>query len=426
MTTCLALGDAPQKDLFFYQKIIENHCTVVKGYIFKSDIYLLDAQLTDRESKNIKKKHDGGIFFVILYISGCFIVTTIYLISAKTNVTVSGGKNMIYVTLFCLGQNAGSLLPYVSVEFIPVSIMTALFMGSTMVFGVVLSSIILKEQLTLPHLLSVLTCLAGFAVLIVGPINMVNCCISMNTAKDQNLLTSNPRAITLHACITDDLKSLDFSEMCKNISLTPKGMDISTCCDINNVTFHLGAASADRNLQTKSLGAFIIGLTLPVLAGLGEAVSVICVKLIQGNIHSVHVLTFWFVLSGFTCSLLGMFAFQHDILVMPANALDMAYILGMVTASSGALICYILAMGELSASLMSIFSCTEIIANVILEYCFFKALQPMDGGVTEIIGAVVVTFGLLIYPVIGYISVKCKHTEKASKDEEIGLIKWFE
>ena len=79
-------------------------------------------------------------------------------------------------------------------------------------------------------------------------------------------------------------------------------------------------------------------------------------------------------------------------------------------------------MSALTASLMSIFSCTEIVVNVFLEYTFFRALQPMDGGVTEVVGAAVVTLGIVIHPVVELISDWVKKMKQDNNQEDSVLL----
>ncbi len=163
---------------------------------------------------------------------------------------------------------------------------------------------------------------------------------------------------------------------------------------------NLDRSPVHRKIHTSSIYELVIGLSLPCIAGLSEAISLIALKMIQSDLESVLVLSFWFTLSGMIASSILMIPFERTRLAFPGNLENGLYLLGHLGTSSFAMVCYVVAMGKLSSHLMSLFNTAQIPVNVFLQYVFFKHLQPMKCGLIEVIGASVVTVGLSIHPVM--------------------------
>ncbi len=343
------------------------------------------------------------VYLCNLHFSGCFVIISIYLLHEGTELGISN-KNIIYTFLFCLGQNSGSILQFVSVKIITISTMGALFLGSLMVFGVVLGRMVLKEELKLGSVMSLFVCLIGFSILIAGP-------YITTTSKDgfgnnegifsmefnETLFNFNGTIITnipLHNDLQNDLQN-----------------DLENYLQEKNRT-DLSQGQMSRSKSNGHLSQLILGLIIAVMAGFGEAVSVISLNCIQDDLENVHVLTFWFVLSGIICSVFGMFAFEREVMSFPTELLNGCYLAGHIITSSLALLFYIVAMENLSASLMSILASTQIPVNVLLQYAFFTQLQPMKGGTSELIGASVVTLGLIIQPLLDLCQTNINTSDK--------------
>ncbi len=258
--------------------------------------------------------------------------------------------------------------------------MAALFLGSLMLFGVALSWIVLKEELQCGSVMSLVVCLFGILILIAGPYQ-------------RDDFSKNEGAL-----------SIEFNETSLNFNRTMN----------KNITWYNGLEDDDRI----DLRQLIFGVALAVMAGFGEAVSVISLNCIQDNLENIHVLTFWFVVSGMVCSFPGMFAFEHEVLSFPTELSSGCYLAGHVVTSSLALLCYIVAMENLSASLMSILASAQIPVNVLLQYAFFTQLQPMHGGNFELIGSSIVTRGLIIQPIMDL----CQTNNNTSDNETSALL----
>ena len=264
--------------------------------------------------------------------------------------------------------------------------MAALFLGSLMVFGVIMGRIVLNEQLKIGAVMSLCVCLIGFSILIAGPF--------LKVTSNDNFQRNG------------DILSVEFNKTMFNFT--------------KNVNTTL-VRNIPENDKT-NLSQLILGLVLAVVAGFGEAVSVISLNSIQDDLENIHVLTFWFVVSGIICSVLGMLAFERESMSFPTDLFNGGYLIGHVVTSSGALLCYIIAMSHLSASLMSILASAQIPVNVLLQYAFFKQLQPINGGTLEILGASIVTLGLIIQPLIDIHGDGCRNSNNADINETNTLL----
>ena len=178
-----------------------------------------------------------------------------------------------------------------------------------------------------------------------------------------------------------------------------------------------------RNIYISSTAELMIGLILSCIAGLCEAISLIGLKMIQNDIENVLVLSFWFTLSGTVASSVIMIPLEWTRLAVPEDLENSLYLLGHVGTSSLAMVCYVVAMGKLTSHLMSLFNSAQIPVNIFLQYIFFKHLQPMKCGLMEVIGAIIVTIGLSIHPIMTLIvrpiatssRVKCCPSSKESE-----------
>ncbi len=292
-----------------------------------------------------------------------------------------------------------------SVELVPLSAVASLMCGSMMMFGLILGTVILKEKIQLIHVISMLVILSGLVVLIVG---------SYKSLKRENEICSNSLTHETEAALLNNTQETENKNMyfINSEYLRKMQSDVVRYAtnDISNETLHglkvsnlanrRHAGSCNRNIHISNIYELIIGLTVPCLAGLGEAISLIGLKLIQTELESVLVLSFWFTLSGTIVSCIAMLPLEYNRLSFPGNLENSLYLSGHIVTSSLAMVCYVIAMGMLSSHLMSLFNSAQIPVNVFLQYIFFKHLQPMDCGLMEVIGACIVTIGLSIHPVI--------------------------
>ncbi len=320
-------------------------------------------------------------------IAGCFLIISICLWLQKTSMKITR-DHIKYTVIFCIGQNIGSIMSFVSVELVPLSAVASLMCGSMMLCGVLLGAVILKERIEILHVISMLVCLIGLGLLISG---------SYMTFTDENPMYScsqisqyEVKLLNMHGTESQNTSLGGGTHSNENIT----GLEQSNLVNASTI-----AADSHRNICISNIRELVIGLTLSCIAGVGEAVSLIGLKQVQSDIESVLVLSFWFTLSGAISSSIAMFSFEYTKLATPENLETGLYLLGHLGTSSLAMVCYVTAMGKLPSHMMSVFNAAQIPVTVVLQYAFFTQLQPIDSGLVEVVGACIVTVGLCIQPV---------------------------
>ncbi len=298
--------------------------------------------------------------------------------------------------IFCIGQNIGSLLSFASVEFVPISVAGSLMFGSMMILGSLFGRIILKEKIGIWHLISMTICSIGLLILVIGSYMSVE-------NEDTNHLENGTTVVeeTWYILNKSDTNSY------------------------GNTSLHsIQSQNIKRKIHTSTIPELIIGLTLSCLAGLGEIISMIGLKTNQNNIESVHVLTFWFTLSGTVSSAILMVPLEYARITLPTNITNCFYLLGHIGASTCAILCYITAMEKLRAHVMSLVNTVQIPVLVFLQYVLFSQLQPMESNVFVVCGAIVVTGGLMLNPVVTVIKIKYESLrgQAKMKEEEYSIL----
>ena len=186
------------------------------------------------------------------------------------------------------------------------------------------------------------------------------------------------------------------------------------------LTLNQTIPSKQRKVHTSTLTCLkrlSIGLGMSVLAGLAEAATLISVKIIQHDINSVQIFTFWFALPGIILSFIGMLIFERHSMSFPYNNItNLLYLLGHTGCSSLALTCWVFSMERAPAYIVGIFSNVQIPINMLLQYALFKSWQPLAGGWIDATGTAIVVIGVLIVPLITVHKLK---SNESSGEQEV-------
>ncbi len=251
----------------------------------------------------------------------------------------------------------------------------------------------MAQGLTLLQVISVIICLIGLSVLVIGSYTSLQ-----------------------HQCKETDKTSVHNESITRNLTVVitePSNTSYSmSAADINSthgLKMKQNTFEHQRKIHTSELYQLLLGLMLSCISGLGEAGSMVALKIIQEELDSIHVLTFWFTFTGSCASVVGMILIEHAVLAFPTDIQNGLYLLAHLTTSPCGLLCYIIAMGKLSGHITSIVHTSQIPVNVLLQYVFFKHLQPMDDGLFDLVGAGMVTVGLAIPPIMSLFKVS--HSE---------------
>ncbi len=260
----------------------------------------------------------------------------------------------------------------------------ALLMASLTMLGVCLGRTILKEQITTLATLALAICLCGIIFILVGLAKTVTT-EAAGSQDHQN--TTNSSAEQQNQFFFFQSATTDHSEHHRPENLSER----------------------QRNIHTGTIIELLTGVAGCLLCGIAEAISIISLKHIQDDIKEVHIITFWMGVSGLVLTTVAIVVFELDDLDYPRDIPKAFYLVGQAFAIACGQCFYVLAMEKTSAHLLSIILNGQIPTNMLFQYVIVKNFQPISGGLYDIIGAFIVTIGLVLPPLIDLCKQKCYH-----------------
>ncbi len=175
-------------------------------------------------------------------------------------------------------------------------------------------------------------------------------------------------------------------------------IDLYTALPVPNL-LTTSAPSSGRNIHTSTVTQLLFGFIVAIFSGLGEAVSVVVQKYYEDEFPSVHVLTFWSTAVGFILSLCCLLVFQYQNIAIPHDLDTCLLVLGHSSVVGIGLTLYIISMKVASTYVLSIFHNAHIPTALLFETVWFGNLQPIPGGIYDLVGPIILSIGLLIPPV---------------------------
>ena len=158
--------------------------------------------------------------------------------------------------------------------------------------------------------------------------------------------------------------------------------------------------------MTTAVSSFVLGIFICVASGIIEMSIVTFTKLMEEHIRHVFILSFWCSITGLLVSVIFMLILELDKLTFPTDILNLLYLATHTICTGIACVIYFVALQFGSAIVCSIALNAEIPFRVLFQYVLAKNLQPIDGSVYDIIGAVIVTLGVVLPPVVDFIKLK--------------------
>ncbi len=127
----------------------------------------------------------------------------------------------------------------------------------------------------------------------------------------------------------------------------------------------------------------------------GNALSIIT-KLMHGKLDSVFVLTTLYILSGMSSAVLFMLDLELNHLTLPADRESWVYVIVHCAGQVIAVFTHFAAMHFGSPTSVAIALSSEILMRMICQYVLFPDLQPLKGGMGDIIGSILITIGIIV------------------------------
>ncbi len=283
-------------------------------------------------------------------------------------------------------NNGHSSTLYTLFQVIPMGCTSALYMASLTSVGVLLGYVILKENISRLSLISMSICFIGLSLILLGLTDTIignNGVSPGDTTIQQNVIPSSRTNISF-------------------LDLHRNSTDFINVSQIGQINAGESGDRIHRHIYTGTITELIFGVLGSILSGVVEAVSIISLKYIQDDITEVHILTFWTAVAGIILSTAGMIVFEINKIDFPHNLTESLFLVGHGTAVAAGMFSWVAAMEKTSAHVISIVCNAQIPLNMVFQYVIVKHFQPISGGIYDIIGACVVTVGLVIPPVIEY------------------------
>lgn len=181
--------------------------------------------------------------------------------------------------------------------------------------------------------------------------------------------------------------------------------------------------SPSKAATTSSIKNLILGFLICIASGVIEMCVVVFSKLMQDEIESVMILSFWVSIAGWIVSIIFMCILELDKLFFPTDAMNLLYLAGHTFATGIACVVYFVALNFGSAIICSIVMNLEIPLRLLFQYVFAVDLQPVSGNGWDILGAVTVTVATALPPIVEFIQSRRKRDliEVEDKEKEVLL-----
>ena len=184
----------------------------------------------------------------------------------------------------------------------------------------------------------------------------------------------------------------------------------------SNITSPLPEMESKHQMTT-TVSSFVLGIFVCVASGIIEMTVVTFTKLMQDHLGHVFILSFWVSISGLFVSLVFMFILELDKVTFPTDIMNLLYLAAHTICTGIACVIYFVALQYGSAVVCSIALNAEIPFRVLFQYVLARNLQLIDGSVYDIIGALIVTVGIVLPPVFDVIKLKMASRMSHQTDE---------
>ena len=188
-----------------------------------------------------------------------------------------------------------------------------------------------------------------------------------------------------------------------------------TSRDLNS-SKDLNFSSTDDFSESSGLSEWY-GIFLSIVCGISTSVTYAIMKLLSDKVDDIMILSLWVSGVGMVLSLILMCIFESDRLSFPNEINKMFYLLIHVVVTgigsftkSAAIYCG-------SSTIVAIVCNSEIPLKMLCQYFVFSDLQPVDNSMSDVVGAIFITVGILIACVLESLDA-CRGTETDLMDTQ--------
>ncbi len=153
-----------------------------------------------------------------------------------------------------------------------------------------------------------------------------------------------------------------------------------------------------RNISTETMSALLFGFLLCFAQAIGDCAALYCSSLMSKEVKDVLFINFWYLVMSNVVSFIMMAIFERDILALPTKSIDIVCIVVHGMSSGLAHLAFYALISFLSVIAITLFTNAEILIKIACQYIIFPQLQPIQGSVFDLIGAIIIAIALVIPP----------------------------
>ncbi len=258
---------------------------------------------------------------------------------------------------------------------------------------------VLRERVTVAKWVSIVICLIGCGLVTFGLLSS----LELGTQTESSSLEAMD-ALYNSSHLTPSVTMVMFRNA-QGVAVTSQNITVPST-ETPTVTHRLSSSTQE----------VIIGFAVCFLSGLIQSMTVTLTKLLKDEVDHFMILTFYFVWSGLVISVTLMLIFEFHKLTFPTDLLNISYVAGNTFLTGASAVWYFVALNYGSAIVISIAFNVEIPMRLLFQYVLASHLQPVEGSVWDICGAIVVTIGIALPAVTQLI----KSRMESGRDPETG------
>ncbi len=175
------------------------------------------------------------------------------------------------------------------------------------------------------------------------------------------------------------------------------------------------------------MNALLFGFFLCLAQALGDCAAFYCSTIMSKDVKDVLFINFWYLMMSNVVSLIMMAIFERDILSLPTKTIDIVYVVVHGLASGLGHLAWYALISFVSFIAITLFVNAEILMKILCQYAIFPHLQPIQRGLFDFIGAIIITIALIIPPVGDLWQYRTdKNNEQQEDSETVPLAKNLE
>ena len=289
-----------------------------------------------------------------------------YLVYKKEYPTIDNIPTIPLALLLILG-NLSPFAMYTAVEHVPVGSAAGLSRTVVMIITPGLAIFVLKERVGLFKFVPIVICTVGTVI-------MCNMLFSEVSGKSSILETVDT-----------------------NISIKKNGnISWSGLSETVNSSLELSLHKDTYKANSDSMSSLLYGISLCVTNGISTSIYYVMNKLLADKVNDIMVLSFMISIVGVLLSIGLMCIFEMKDITFPKDQYNLTYLTVHAVLSGAESFSKSAAIYFGSSLIVQIVCTAEVPLKLVCQYFLFPDLQPIESNVYDVIGATIITAGILL------------------------------